>query len=133
MNVAQFCTVVCHSAFRTTSMAAALTMKNVWKGSAAAEHGRPAAAERGTNIAFANMDWNSARHTGKKQKALASSRRAVSETNYFDCTHLLPERRQTMFQAYLEHVDSTGLRPGQQPKRKKSDAEAHRGTSLTTR
>ena len=41
-------------------MAAALTMKNVWKGSAAAEHG--------TNIAFANMDWKSGRHTGRNRK-----------------------------------------------------------------
>ena len=43
-NVAQFPTVVCHSALRATSIAAELTMKNVWTGSAAAEHGQPAAA-----------------------------------------------------------------------------------------
>ena len=39
-------------------MAAALTMENVWKGSAAAEHV--------TNIAFANMDWKAARHMWKR-------------------------------------------------------------------
>ena len=67
-NVVQFCTVICHSAPRATSMAITRAMKNVWKVSAAAEHGQPAAAEHGTNIAFANMDWKSARHTGNKWK-----------------------------------------------------------------
>ena len=44
-------------------------MRNFWKGSAAAEHEQPAAAEHGTNIAFANVDWKSARHSGKKWKS----------------------------------------------------------------
>ncbi len=47
-------------------MAAATTRQTVWKRSAAAEHGQPAAAQHGTNIAFANMDWKSSRHTGNK-------------------------------------------------------------------
>ena len=32
---------------------------------AAAEHLQPAAPEQGNNIAFANMDWKEARHTGR--------------------------------------------------------------------
>ena len=67
-NVVQFCTVICHSAPRSTSIAITRAMKNVWEVSAAAEHGQPAAAEHGTNIAFANMDWKSGRHTGRNWK-----------------------------------------------------------------
>ena len=58
-------------------------------------------------------------------KELASFRRAVNVTEYYDGTVLLPEQRQTVFQAYLKDFASRGLRPGQEAKRMKSYAEAH--------
>ena len=45
-------------------MAPRPTRGSVWNVPAAAEHEQPAAAEHGTNIAFANMDWKKGRHTG---------------------------------------------------------------------
>ena len=38
------------------SMASPPTRRGVWNVAAAAQHGQPAAAEHGTNIAFANME-----------------------------------------------------------------------------
>ena len=46
-------------------MAPRSTRRSVWKVPTAAEDGQPAAAEHGTTIAYANVDWKRVRHTGK--------------------------------------------------------------------
>ena len=54
--------------------------------SAAAEHGQPAAAEPGINIAFANMDWKQERHAGKHWKDHRTLWRKTTEAmlRYFE-------------------------------------------------
>ena len=58
-------------------------------------------------------------------RELASDRRAVGRTAYFDGTILTPKERQKCFQAYLTDFNSEPLRPGQKRGKGKSYAEAH--------
>ncbi len=56
---------------------------------------------------------------------LAGFRDAVGADEFFDGMHLSTAQRQTVFQAYLSHFASAGLKPGQDHRRMKSYAEAH--------